>query len=199
MSKITYTNKVTLNENPNVADINKVKADDLTEIKNVVNANDDNVRDLADLQTEDVSSIVNAINENVQNTEQINNKFLLNNYKVYSSNQMTTAGPSIGSSSFIRCHHNTNGSVGRISGFINVTTGGTSGSVAIPDCGLRPSKNIVYRAGAIITSSSGSWYGNIKIETSGILYVMMQNIGQQQVNIIIFPAILFMNEYEDEA
>ena len=63
MSKINYTNKVTLNENPNVADVNKVKADDLNEIKNVVNANDDNVGDLADLKTEDVSSVVNAINE----------------------------------------------------------------------------------------------------------------------------------------
>lgn len=63
MSKITYTDKVTLNENPNVADVNKVKADDLNEIKNVVNANDDNVGDLADLKTTDVSSVVNAINE----------------------------------------------------------------------------------------------------------------------------------------
>ena len=63
MSKITYSDKVTLNENPNVADINKVKADDLNEIKNVVNANDDNVGDLADLKTTDVSSVVNAINE----------------------------------------------------------------------------------------------------------------------------------------
>ena len=63
MSKITYTDKVTLNENPNVADVNKVKADDLNEIKNVVNANDNNVGDLADLKTTDVSSVVNAINE----------------------------------------------------------------------------------------------------------------------------------------
>lgn len=63
MSKITYVNKVTLNENPNVADINKVKADDLNEIKNVVNANDDNVGDLADLKTTDISNIVNAVNE----------------------------------------------------------------------------------------------------------------------------------------
>ena len=59
MSKITYADKVTLNENPNVADVNKVKANDLNEIKNVVNANDDNVGDL----TTDVSSVVNAVNE----------------------------------------------------------------------------------------------------------------------------------------
>ena len=41
MSKITYQNKVAINENPSVADINKVKASDMNEIKNVVNANDD--------------------------------------------------------------------------------------------------------------------------------------------------------------
>ena len=45
MGKITYQNKVTLNENPNVADVNKVKADDLNEIKNVVNANYDEIND----------------------------------------------------------------------------------------------------------------------------------------------------------
>ena len=63
MSKITYSDKVKLNENPNVADINKVKADDLNEIKNVVNENDDNVGNLADLKTTDISSVVNAVNE----------------------------------------------------------------------------------------------------------------------------------------
>ena len=63
MSKINYTDKVTLNENPNVADINKVKANDLNEIKNVVNANDDNVGNLANLNTTDKTSLVNAINE----------------------------------------------------------------------------------------------------------------------------------------
>lgn len=37
MAQITYTDKVALNENPNVADINKVNASDMNEIKNVVN------------------------------------------------------------------------------------------------------------------------------------------------------------------
>ena len=48
MSKITYADKVTLNENPNVADINKVKASDMNEIKNVVNANDDAINEIND-------------------------------------------------------------------------------------------------------------------------------------------------------
>ena len=39
--KINYEDKVTLNSNPLIADINKVKADDMNEIKNVVNANAD--------------------------------------------------------------------------------------------------------------------------------------------------------------
>lgn len=40
MAQITFTNKVALNENAGVADINKVKADDMNEIKSVVNNND---------------------------------------------------------------------------------------------------------------------------------------------------------------
>lgn len=41
MSKITYTNKTALYENNDIADINKVKADDMNEIKACVNNNDD--------------------------------------------------------------------------------------------------------------------------------------------------------------
>lgn len=39
MNEITYQNKVALNENASIPDINKVKADDMNEIKSVVNAN----------------------------------------------------------------------------------------------------------------------------------------------------------------
>lgn len=63
MAKITYLDKVALNENTDIPDNNKVKANDMNEIKNVVNTNDANVGDLADLNTEDISNIVNAINE----------------------------------------------------------------------------------------------------------------------------------------
>ena len=84
MSKITYADKVALNENPNVADVNKVKANDLNEIKNVVNANDDNVGDLADLKTENASSIVNAINELISE--------LGNNYIKFSNGILITWG-----------------------------------------------------------------------------------------------------------
>jgi hypothetical protein len=41
MSKITYDDKVALNINSNIADINKVNASDMNEIKTVVNNNDD--------------------------------------------------------------------------------------------------------------------------------------------------------------
>lgn len=39
ISQITYTNKEVLNENASIPDINKVKADDMNEIKSVVNGN----------------------------------------------------------------------------------------------------------------------------------------------------------------
>ena len=37
MSLITYADKVALNENPQVADVNKVTADDMNQIKNAIN------------------------------------------------------------------------------------------------------------------------------------------------------------------
>lgn len=40
MAKITYSDKVALYENANVQDINKVKADDMNEIKNTININE---------------------------------------------------------------------------------------------------------------------------------------------------------------
>jgi hypothetical protein len=39
VTTITYDNKVAINENPNIADVNKVKDDDMNEIKSVVNNN----------------------------------------------------------------------------------------------------------------------------------------------------------------
>lgn len=68
MAKITYENKVALNVNSDIADINKVNASDLNEIKEVVNNNDDNIGDLTQLNTTNKGSVVNAINE-------VNNKF----------------------------------------------------------------------------------------------------------------------------
>ena len=75
MSKITYTDKVALNINQDVADVNKCNATDLNEIKQVVNENDDNTTNnsnaigtLSSLNTTNKDSIVNSINE-------VNNKF----------------------------------------------------------------------------------------------------------------------------
>ena len=68
MAKITYENKVALNVNSDIADINKVNATDMNEIKQVVNTNDDNIGELSNLNTTNKGSIVNSINE-------VNNKF----------------------------------------------------------------------------------------------------------------------------
>lgn len=63
LTQITYTNKETLNEQPSIADKNKVKADDMNEIKSVVNTNASNVGDLTNLNTTIKTSIVESINE----------------------------------------------------------------------------------------------------------------------------------------
>lgn len=78
MAKITYENKVALNVNSDIADVNKCNATDLNEIKNVVNENDDNttknsnaIGTLSSLNTTNKNNLVSAINE------------VNNNYKAY--------------------------------------------------------------------------------------------------------------------
>lgn len=63
MGKLTYLDKVALNENPDIPDINKVKASDMNEIKSSVNTLYDNQGDLSSLQTTTKSSLVGAVNE----------------------------------------------------------------------------------------------------------------------------------------
>ena len=68
MAQITYADKTALNVNSSIADINKVNASDMNEIKSVVNTNDSNVGDLSSLATDIKTSIVGAINE-IKNAE----------------------------------------------------------------------------------------------------------------------------------
>ena len=63
MAQITYTNKETLNEQPSIADKNKVTSSDMNEIKSVVNTNYGEVGDITNLTTTDKSSVVSAVNE----------------------------------------------------------------------------------------------------------------------------------------
>ncbi len=62
INTIGYVNKVALNTNPDVADINKVTDDDMNEIKSVVNANANLQGDLSDLETPTTTDLVGAIN-----------------------------------------------------------------------------------------------------------------------------------------
>ena len=66
MSKIGFTDKVALNENASIPDVNKCKASDMNEIKRVVNENDDNVGNLTNLVTPNKNNIVGAINSVVE-------------------------------------------------------------------------------------------------------------------------------------
>lgn len=62
INTITYTDKVALNVNADVPDINKVKADDMNEIKNVVNNNANGVGDITTLKTNDTTDLVSGVN-----------------------------------------------------------------------------------------------------------------------------------------
>lgn len=69
MAKIQYENKEQLNVNETIPAKNKCMANDMNEIKNVVNENDDLVGDLSTLETIEKSSVVGALNELYNNMQ----------------------------------------------------------------------------------------------------------------------------------
>lgn len=78
MAKITYEDKVALNVNSDIPDVNKCNATDLNEIKDVVNTNDDNMGLLSNLNTTNKSNLVEALNETNTNSK---------NMRMYSSEE----------------------------------------------------------------------------------------------------------------
>ena len=83
MAKITFKDKVALNVNSDIADVNKCNATDLNEIKNVVNENDDNttnnsnaIGNLSNLNTTNKSNLVNAINSVVESGSNTNGDYI---------------------------------------------------------------------------------------------------------------------------
>lgn len=63
LNLVTFDDKQNLNNNPDIARINKVIDEDINELKNIVNTNANNIGDLEQLNTTDKSTLVNAINE----------------------------------------------------------------------------------------------------------------------------------------
>ena len=83
MAKITFEDKVALNVNSDIADVNKCNATDLNEIKNVVNINDDNttnnsnaIGNLSNLNTTSKNNLVSAINSIVESGSNANGTYI---------------------------------------------------------------------------------------------------------------------------
>ena len=99
MAQISYTNKVALNENPEILDINKVTDDDMNEIKQVVNDNYNNTIQITDteptdsdnkiwIDTGEVGSAVSEItNEYSTSTGLGYSANYINNLHTYSTNE----------------------------------------------------------------------------------------------------------------
>jgi hypothetical protein len=77
MGKITYDDKVTMNENADIPAVNKGRAADWNEIKNVVNENDDIVNGISqalpDIITTKDFTLTQTINANTEATYQFDN------------------------------------------------------------------------------------------------------------------------------
>lgn len=87
MAQISYTNKVALNENPEIADINKVTDDDMNEIKQVVNDNYNNTIVISDTQpTSEDNKLWIDTGEVGESFTEITNEYSTSTGKGYSAN-----------------------------------------------------------------------------------------------------------------
>ena len=73
---ITYDNKVALNVNPDIANVNKITDNDMNEIKSVVNNNANNIGDLSNLTTPTPTNLVGAINSIVESGSNTNGSYV---------------------------------------------------------------------------------------------------------------------------
>ena len=115
---ITYTDKVALNENPNVAEINKVTDDNMNEIKEVVNNNasetSTNTNDITSLKKLVPTTLYNnssgsngaiTLSESVVNYSYLEIYFYINDGSSYRGSQklLASSGAILTSLQYIHC------------------------------------------------------------------------------------------------
>jgi len=97
MAQITYTNKVALNENPEIADINKVSDDDMNEIKSVVNENFNENITISNTTPVDLDSVKLFIDtgEVSSSASEITNEYSTSTGIGYSANYVNNLQPKV--------------------------------------------------------------------------------------------------------
>lgn len=104
ITKITYSNKVDLNENTSIANINKVMASDMNEIKTVVNTNANTLDTLSNnLSPTVLYSNATGVNTPVPLSDSLSNYtyievYTIDGYGSYTNYSCTKAMVSIGNS-----------------------------------------------------------------------------------------------------
>ena len=148
MAQITYTDKVDISTSP-VAAINKVVADDMNEIKTVVNTNDTLRGDLTTLNTTAKTSVVSAINE-------------VNNNSIYSSSEIAV-GTWIDNKTIYRRTY-------EISVAANTTDNSTDlSSLGYDKVWVNNGESFNYYGGNTNTTSGVNWYNGSS--DYGLVYV----------------------------
>ena len=169
MSKITYTNKSTLNPQPSIANENKVTSNDMNEIKSVVNENDDNIGNLSNLKTTTKTSVVDSINELVDTqlystTEVKTNKVWIDGKPIYRK-VITGTLPAISGSGSVDTNiaHNISNfeNYTKISGYlIQKSTGNRYNFPILSSSGRLTSLYQITSTNIVVRSNNESWSAN---------------------------------------
>lgn len=169
INTINYSNKQALNENPNVQDINKVKAADMNEIKTVVNQNANLMGDLSTLTTTSTDSIVNAINvlsasEIIESTLNPDTGYIKysNGLMVEWQSLTATAGGTAWGSMYYSDHQMGNWTISFTNLFFTIPTSSSALYTLASDAGTNTS------AGMIRATRPNEGTANVKFKIIGI-------------------------------
>lgn len=197
--KTAQTTADTAQASATIADGKAVQAQaDATTALNSAGTANTNIGTMADLETTAKSSLVVAINENKRNIDNFN----LTNYVTVNTSDITVTNGTL-SSSTLKYATNSDGSIAKIYGTVNVTNVTGAVTVSFPST-LRPSSDFNVECSVI---DIGYWAGSdlyptvssMKVNTTGVIEIYLYKADSQVTNIngYALPVVIWVKDFGD--
>ncbi len=200
LNELTTESKSTLVEAINEVDSHAdTNATNISTLNLAVSGNTSHIGDLTDLDTTTKSDLVNAINE----LKAIINNFNLTSYTTINQNDIVSNGGTLGDRT-IKVAKNSDGSLAKIYGVINLTAISGSNTITIHNSGLNPANDIIINNAGILRIGSTSYapYSpsavDITIKTNGDIEINPKNLeAGSTCQYMLFPCLYFIKDFGD--
>ena len=185
------------------ADANTTTAGDLTTLAGRV-TNSENAIQAQATQISTATSLAQSASTSATNANtsinELKDYLALNTFSSYDKTNLTTSNGAMQSSQLYTAR-NSDGSLGKVYGFIGVNSMTSSGNVTITasvDTGFRPSEEInIVNAGIAQLSNNDIVGCTMTIKTNGTLAFTFNALGQNGATIRLMPSLYFITNFGD--